>query len=75
MSNFCETIEMAKCLTKLGRMTGMDPILEADIEGNRYLGAFNERVERMGYEDAKAERLYAKGQFWLDRYNRLSGNA
>lgn len=75
MSNFCETAEMAKCLTKLGRRTGMDPVLEADLEGQRYLADFNERIERMGREDKIAERLYAKGQFWLDRYNRLAGNA
>lgn len=50
-------------------------ILEADDRGNRYLGDFNERVERLGREDRIAERLYAKGQFWLDRYNKLVGNA
>lgn len=65
---------MAKCITKLGRKMGWDPIVEADTEGNRYLGDFNERVERMGFEDAIAAKLYAKGQFWLDRYNKLTGN-
>ncbi len=67
--------QMAKCLTKLGRIHGWSPLVEADGEGQRYLADYNERVERMGFEDAKAERLYAKGQFWLDRYNKLAGNA
>lgn len=67
--------EMAKCLTKLGRAMGWSPLVEADVEGNRYLGDYNERIERLGREDDKARRLYAKGQFWLDRYNKLAGNA
>lgn len=48
--------------------------LRADHFAQRYLGDFNERVERLGYEDATAQRLYAKCQFWLDRYNKLTGN-
>jgi hypothetical protein len=66
---------MAACMTKLGRKMGWDPMVEADDMGNRYLGDYNERVERLGYEDSVAQRLYAKGQFWLDRYNKLAGNA
>jgi hypothetical protein len=52
-----------------------EKIIEADYFGNKYLGDFNERIERLGHEDAKAQKLYAKGQFWLDRYNKLVGNA
>ena len=65
---------MAKCITKLGRANGWTAIVEADVMGNQYLGDFNERIERLGYEDAAAAKLYAKGQFWLDRYNKLTGN-
>lgn len=75
MSNFSAMeIEMPKCLTKLGRKYGWSPLVEADYMGNRYLGDFNERVES-GKDDHIAERLYAKGQFWIDRYNKLAGNA
>ena len=64
----------AKCITKIARENGWTAIVEADMEGCRYLANYNERVERMGREDAAAARLYAKGQFWLDRYNKLTGN-
>lgn len=46
---------------------------EADERGSRYLADANEAAEHG--DKAKAEKLYAKGQFWLDRYNRLSENA
>jgi hypothetical protein len=65
---------MTKCLTKVGRSYGWTPLVEADVMGNQYLGDYNERVEA-GKDDRTAERLYAKGQFWLDRYNKLAGNA
>lgn len=65
---------MARCITKLGKINGWSPLVEADIEGCRYLADYNERVERLGSEDATARRLYDKGQFWLDRYNKLAGN-
>lgn len=63
---------MAKCITKMGRQMGWTAIVEADMEGCRYLADSNEAAER-GQHD-KAERLYVKGQFWLDRYNKLTGN-
>ncbi len=66
---------MTKCITKIARQNGWTPLVEADVMGNQYLGDFNERVERLGHEDAIAEKLYAKGQFWLDRYNKLAGNS
>ena len=47
--------------------------LEAEHFANRYLGDANEADERGN--KGKAERLYAKCQFWLDRYNKLAGNA
>lgn len=62
-----------KCLTKIAKVNGWSPILEAEIEGAKYLGDANEAEERGDH--GRAERLYAKSQFWLDRYNRLAGNA
>ena len=48
-------------------------VLKAEEMASRYLADGNEAAER-GKHD-KAEKLYAKGQYWLDRFNRLSGNA
>ncbi len=48
-------------------------MIEADERGSRYLADANEAAERGN--SAKAERLYEKGQFWLDRYNKLAGNS
>ncbi len=51
-----------------------DPrILDADERAQRYLAAFNARIEA-GKDDAKAHDLFMKAQFWLDRLNRLTGN-
>lgn len=47
-------------------------ILQADERGSRYLSDANAAAERG--DAARAQRLYAKGQFWLDRYNKLAGN-
>ena len=49
-----------------------EKIIEADERGGRYLAEANEAAERGNHE--KAEKLYAKGQFWLDRSNKLLGN-
>lgn len=46
--------------------------LDAEVRGSKHLADANEAAER-GDKD-KAEKLYAKSQFWLDRYNRLAGN-
>jgi len=47
--------------------------VEAEVRGNKYLADANEAREAGNKE--KAEKLYDKGQFWLDRYNKLAGNA
>jgi len=47
-------------------------ILEAETYGSRALADANEAAERGQHE--KAERLYRKAQYWLDRYNKLTGN-
>ena len=52
-----------------------DKVLDAGIRASRYLGDYNERVERLGHEDVTAQKLYRKAQHWLDRYNKLAGNA
>lgn len=44
---------------------------DAEERGNRYLADANEAAEK-GQKD-KAEKLYDKGQFWLDRANKLRG--
>ena len=46
--------------------------LEAEHRASKWLGDANEAAERGDH--AKAEKLYAKAQFWLDRYNKLAGN-
>jgi uncharacterized protein HemY len=46
--------------------------LDAEHRASAYLGDANEASERGDHE--KAERLYSKCQFWLDRYNKLAGN-
>jgi hypothetical protein len=51
-----------------------EKIMEADFWMNKYLGDFNELDECGKGQTKKAERLYEKGQHWLDRYNKLTGN-
>ena len=48
-------------------------IIEADVRGGQLLADANEAAERGN--SAKAEKLFAKGQYWLDRSNTLRGNA
>jgi hypothetical protein len=48
-------------------------MIEADMRGCHWLAEANAAAERGDH--AKADKLYAKGQFWLDRYNKLAGNA
>jgi hypothetical protein len=43
------------------------------MRGGKYLAEANEAAERGNH--AKAEKLYEKGQYWLDRVNKLLGNA
>jgi hypothetical protein len=46
---------------------------EADALDNRWLADGNEAAEKGNTK--RAEYCYAKGQFWLDRYNLLTGNS
>lgn len=50
-----------------------EKILHADDQGCRRLAEANDAAERGDH--VKAEKLYEKGQYWLDRYNKLTGNA
>lgn len=47
--------------------------IDAEIRGSAYLADANEAKERGDH--VKAEKLYEKSQFWLDRYNKLAGNS
>ena len=48
-----------------------DRILDADVRSSRWLADGNEASERG--DKTLAEKCYEKSQFWLDRYNLLSG--
>ena len=50
-----------------------EKIAEADERGGRLLAEANEASERG--QTSKAEILYEKGQYWLDRSNKLRGNS
>ena len=45
--------------------------IEAEVRGSQWLADGNDARERG--DKAKAERCYDKAQFWLDRYNKLTG--
>lgn len=47
-------------------------IAKADANGSRYLADANQAAEQG--KSSKAERLYSKGQYWLDLSNQLRGN-
>lgn len=50
-----------------------DRIIDAEVRGSRWLADGNEAAEKGNA--TKAEKCYAKAQFWLDRYNKLAGNS
>jgi hypothetical protein len=54
------------------KKTLSERIAHADMMGGRYLADANEAAEKGQKE--KAERLYEKGQYWLDVSNKLLGN-
>lgn len=51
--------------------TAHDKIIEAEARCGKWLADGNEYEERG--EREKAEKCYAKSQFWLDRANKLRG--
>lgn len=50
-----------------------EKIADADQRGGDLLARANEAAERGQHE--KAEKLYERGQYWLDRSNKLRGDA
>jgi hypothetical protein len=49
--------------------------LDAEERANRYLATFNE-LDEAGYgKTPRAQEVWRKGQYWLDRLNKLLGNA
>lgn len=50
-----------------------EKIVEAEQRASKWLADANEQSERGN--KSKAEELYAKAQFWLDRMNKLRGDA
>ncbi len=48
-------------------------INDALTRSSHWLAEGNEAHERGN--KVKAEKLYAKSQYWLDRYNKLAGNS
>jgi hypothetical protein len=46
--------------------------IDAEVMASRYLADANEAAEQGNKK--KEEKLLAKCQFWLDRYNKLAGN-
>jgi hypothetical protein len=55
------------------KKTLSERIAHADMMGGRHLADANEAAEKGQTE--KAEKLYEKGQYWLDVSNRLRGNS
>ncbi|MBY5863237.1 hypothetical protein [Rhizobium leguminosarum] len=55
------------------KKTPQEKIIEANEWSSRHLADANEAAERG--DMMKAEKLYAKSQYWLDRYNKLAGNS
>lgn len=53
--------------------TDHEKALDAEERGNRWLAEGN--AAREAGNKKKAERCYDKGQFWLDRYNKLTGRS
>ena len=55
------------------RKTVRERAIEAEVRASQYLADANEALEAGRKE--KAEKLFAKSQFWLDRMNLLSGDS
>lgn len=53
--------------------TVAEKVADADAKGGNWLALANAAAERG--DNVKAEKLYAKGQYWLDRSNKLRGCA
>lgn len=58
--------------TKKPAKTLSEKIADADERGSRLLANANEAAEKGN--SVKAEKLYERVQYWLDRSNKLRGN-
>ncbi len=54
-------------------MTHYDKVINAEQRGSYWLAEGNAAEERGNH--AKAEKCFEKSQYWLDQYNRLTGNS
>jgi hypothetical protein len=50
----------------------LDRMIEAETRGNQWLADGNVAEERGDLK--RAALCFEKGQYWLDRYNKLAGN-
>ena len=57
----------------MARKSLYERTIDAEERSNRWLADGNEAEERG--DTTKADQCFEKSQFWLDRYNRLAGNA
>lgn len=64
---------MSNVLAMKTKKSLKERVIEAEVRGSHNLAEANAAAERG--DKAKAERLYDKAQYWLDRYNKLAGNA
>ena len=53
--------------------TNREKAIDAEVRGSHWLAEGNTHAERG--DKARAEKCYSKGQFWLDRFNKLTGRA
>ncbi|RWI96393.1 MAG: hypothetical protein EOR22_06435 [Mesorhizobium sp.] len=60
---------MTRSFVPKPKRTLQERIIDAEERGSRHLADANEAAEKGQKE--KAEKLYDKGQFWLDRANKL----
>ena len=59
--------------TQDARFRKSDAAIDAEVRCSQWLADGN--AAREAGKHAKAEKCYAKSQFWLDRFNKLTGRA
>jgi hypothetical protein len=58
-------------MPRINQTTKQEKALDAEVRCSKWLADGNAARERGDKE--RAEKCYAKSQFWLDRYNKLTG--
>jgi hypothetical protein len=66
------TLERKEAMPKKPAKSVSERVADADARGSAWLAKANELAEAGKKE--QAQRCYDKGQFWLDRSNKLRGN-